>query len=300
MTRIMLALLMGFLACDSAASRTPSEQPMRVVSLAPHLTELVYTLDAEKHLVGAVEWSDYPEAAQALPRIGDAFRFDLERIVALETTHALSWVGGTPLAAVEQLQSLGIEVIELETQTLDQIADALRQLGALLGQQAHAAAAVAEYDRRRSAYEQRVAERPQIDVFYQVSERPLFTLGGPHVINEVFELCGARNVFEGLNTEASVVGREAVIGLQPDAMIAGQNQPALISAEQHGQRSALDHWLEYPHIPAVACGHLWLVDPALLVRPTPRILDGADRLCEWLDQVRQHLAEDPACSNDRG
>ena len=271
---------------------------IRAISLAPHLTELVFTAGAGQRLVGTVEWSDYPAAALDIPRIGDAFRFDMERIAALDTTHALAWDGGTPVAAIQQLESLGIEVIQVRTRTLDEIAQALQTIGRRFGSAETADRATAEFMQQKNALAGARDYPALLPIFYQVSERPLFTLGGRHVINEVFALCGARNVFDDLPIEASVVGREAVITAQPLAMIAGSNAEPVTawSAEPAWPvQPPLGHWQSFDLIPAVACGYGWTVDPALLVRPTPRILDGARQLCEWLDHIRQTPAVNPAC-----
>ncbi|MEM7055201.1 MAG: helical backbone metal receptor [Pseudomonadota bacterium] len=287
---------------ESQTAPPKTQAEIRAISLAPHLTELMFTAGAGPHLVGVVEWSDYPEAALKLPRIGDAFRFDIERIVALDTTHALAWTGGTPMAAVQQLESLGVEVIAVEIQTLDDISLALRRLGRLFNSAETAERAAVAFDQQKQTLINKRNNDPQLALFYQVSERPLFTLGAPHVINEVFALCGARNIFDGLQTEASVVGREAVIAAKPYAIIAGTqhetNAQNLATEMGWPEQPPLGHWGKFEQIPAITCGHAWTVDPALLVRPTPRILDGAVLLCVWIDQIRQQSASNQACNID--
>ncbi|MCA1779550.1 MAG: helical backbone metal receptor [Xanthomonadaceae bacterium] len=272
----------------SQATAEPSVQP-KIVSLAPHLTELAFDAGLGERMAGAVEWSDYPPAAHTLPRIGDAFRFDLERIVRLRASHALAWAGGTPSQAIDELRALGIEVRVISIRTLDDIAMTIETLGSLAAEPATAAArAKAFRDRVASFKAAQPASGAKIPVFYQVSEKPLFTLGGRHVINQVFELCGARNVFADLDAEAASVDLEAVLARNPAAMIAGAAA---------GQPDPLAHWHRYRGLRAARCGHFSAVDPDLLVRPTARLLDGAARLCDWLDtNIRQ--AQDPACAFD--
>lgn len=269
-------------AADTSA---PAESP-RIVSLAPHLTELAFDAGIADVLVGVVEWSDYPAAAESLPRIGDAFRFDLERILRLGATHALAWDGGTPPGAIAELKALGVAVEVIETGTLDQIGSAIELLGRLGGNPETAAAAAAEFRAELARFRNRNEPgRAPVSIFYQVSERPLFTLGARHVINEVFALCGAVNAFGELDTEAASVDLEAVLARDPMAIVIGGEASA----------EAGSHWASYPNQQAVACDNILHVDPALLVRPTPRVLDGARKLCAWLDEeVRD--AEDPACS----
>lgn len=266
---------------------TPAESPPpRIVSLAPHLTELAYAAGIGDRLVGAVEWSDFPEAAQSLPRIGDAFRFDLERIVRLEATDALAWAGGTPQPAVDSLAALGVKVHSIQIHSLDGIAEAIERLGQI-GHRPDPANGAA--DKFRQALNQLRRQRPQgapIPVFYQVSADPLFTLGARHPIGEVLALCGARNVFEDLDAAAASVDFEAVLKRWPMVILASADDAA---------PDALRRWRRFDSLPAVACDNLREVDPDRLVRPTPRILDGAAALCEWLArEVRPDLARDCA------
>lgn len=279
------ALLAGLLL--TAGAHAGESGDLRVITLAPHLTELVYAIGAGERLVGVVEWSDFPEAARDLPRIGDAFRFDLETILVLDADVALSWAGGTPESAVRRLQDIGIRVHPVEIRDLDDIGHALEELGDLLGTETAAGAAADAFRHRRRDFRESVAAGREIPVFYQVSARPLYTLGGRHVINEVFELCGARNVFADMDIEAAVVEHESVLAANPLAIVAGHS----------GEGDPLEWWRQrHGNMRAVACGNLLEVEPELLVRPTPRILDGARRLCDWLAGLRR--AEDPACGTD--
>ena len=256
------------------AQQAPAQPAPRIVSLAPHLTELAFEAGIGDLLVGAVEWSDYPAAARELPRIGDAFRFNLERILQLKATHALAWGGGTPPGAIAELENLDLDVEVIEIRTLDQIARAIERLGQLGDRQAAAAERAAKFRRRRMNLElDSSGTQPVVDIFYQVSEKPLFTLGGRHVINEVFGLCGAGNLFGQMKTEAASVDLEAVLARNPLAIVASDD----------GRGDPVAHWQNYPDLPAVACNNLLRVDPALLVRPTPRVLDGARKLCQWLE-----------------
>ena len=262
---LVLTMGLGFFAQTALA-----EKP-RVIALAPHLAELVFAAGAGETLVATVVWSDYPEAAAALPRIGDAFRLDLERIVGLDVDIALAWEGGTPPAAAERLAALGIEVIWIRTRSLAEIGNALIELGERLGQPEHGQAAAADF---QAALQSRPAASADslIPTFYQVSERPLFTLGGRHIINEILTRCGARNVFADLDVTASAVDREAVLARQPRLILAGQDGSQVDPlALWQRDRDALPEDLR-----------LLEVDPDILIRPTPRIVAGIDQLCAAL------------------
>lgn len=269
--------LLIYLFCTPthAQSSTP-----RIIALAPHLTELAYAAGAGEYLVGVVAYSDYPQEASQLPTIGDAFRFDIEKIVSLRANTALAWSGGTPSAVANQLRSLGIEVVWLETRNLDQIAQALVDIGQLLEDQSTSIQAAEAFDQALSRYNPSAMTIDQTDrvrIFYQISERPLYTFGGRHVINEVFERCGAVNVFSDMDTEALQVDKEAVIARTPTMILVGID-PGMSSSSKG---EALAHWQSQHK--ALAATTLHEVDANLLVRPTPRIIDGIEKLCALLD-----------------
>jgi iron complex transport system substrate-binding protein len=266
---------MAFLLALALSSGTRAEnEPLRVISLAPHLTELAYTAGAGETLVGVVEWSDWPAEARELPRIGDAYRFDFETIIGLGPDLALAWRGGTPDAVTDRLRSLGIEVLWIETASLDQIATALEHIGGRLHSSDEARRAAEAYRKQLAALD-RTRPNSGVTIFYQVSAQPLFTLGGRHVITEVFETCGARNAFADLDTEAAAVDREAVVARAPDLIIAGRNdagddplatwRDSLLS---DGGRTRLE-----------------AVDAERLVRPTPRIIEGIEFVCDLVDEA---------------
>ena len=243
-------------------------EPPRVIALAPHLAELVFAVDAGETLVGTVAWSDYPPEAAELPRIGDAFRLDLERIIGLDPDIALAWEGGTPAAAAERLAGLGIELVWVRTRSLEEIATALTELGRHLGRPDAARAAVDRFRRALAARPVQPTET-RIPAFYQVSDRPLYTLGGRHIINEVLARCGARNVFADLDSEAAAVDFEAVLARRPLLIIA---------ADEPGQADRLARWRSNrSSLPDQA--RLIEVNPDTLIRPTPRIIEGLDELC---------------------
>ncbi|HLS04740.1 MAG TPA: cobalamin-binding protein [Wenzhouxiangella sp.] len=264
--------VLALLVCSPVAA---GDGQMRTVTLAPHLTELVYEIGAQEHLVGVVEWSNWPEEAKALPRIGSAFRFDMEAILSLDTELALAWSGGTPPAVGQQLENLGIEVLWLQTRSLDEIAEAVELLGQRLETTRPAREIADRFRSKTERLRERYKDNPPASIFYQVSAQPLFTLGGRHVISEVFRTCGAHNIFDDLDTEAAAVDREAVIARQPDFIIAGSSDE---SAE------ALAKWEESRLVDREQT-RLVAVDADLLVRPNLRIIEGIEFICELVAEA---------------
>ncbi|MEE4638593.1 MAG: cobalamin-binding protein [Wenzhouxiangella sp.] len=266
---LVLATLFMMLALGAAPGFART-QPPRVIALAPHLAELAFAAGAGDTLVGTVAWSDYPDEAAALPVIGDAFRLDLERIVGLDPDLALAWQGGTPAAAAKRLETLGIEVMWIRIRGLTDIGTALTALGQRLGHSEQGRAAAEAY---RSALAARPpAPETHLQAFYQVSERPLYTLGGRHILGEVLSRCGARNIFADLDVEAAAVDYEAVLARKPQVIIAG-NEP---DGDDPLARWRHDRGLLPDELTLIA------LDPDTLIRPTPRIIEGIDLLCARL------------------
>jgi iron complex transport system substrate-binding protein len=263
---------------DGTGATTELAAPARrIVSLAPHATELLFAAGAGERVVGVVKGSDAPAAAARLPRIGDVNGLDLERIVALQPDLIVTWPYTTP-AQVALLRSRGIAVFTTDAHQVDDIARDLESLGTLAGTSSVAGAAARSLRERAAALTGAAAGRRLVRVFYQVSSAPVFTIGGNHLIDAALTACGGINVFGDVPIPAPQVDVEAVIARHPDAIVAattGARRPAW-----------LDAWRAWPQIPAVAASNLLVVDADRLHRAGPRFVDGMAELCAALEQVR--------------
>ncbi len=267
---------------DDAGNRVVLPRPaMRIVSLAPHITELLYAAGAGSKVVGAVEFSNFPDAATRLPRIGSHGAFDLERIAALKPDLAVVWGSGNPPGQVAQLRRLGIPVFVSEPRRLEDIATSLRQMGSLANVPAGDAAS--DFARRLAALRTRHADAAPVSVFYAIWNQPLMTVGGTHVISAALALCGGRNVFAALAQPAAQVALEAVLRADPEVIVA--------SGMDAARPEWLDDWRRWPQLKAVKNGNLFFIPPDLLQRHTPRLLDGVEQLCAALDSARQRRAQ---------
>lgn len=250
----------------------------RIVSLAPDLAELVYDVDAGALLVGTSRYSDYPVAARKLPRIGDAFRFDLERIVALKPDLILAWQGGTPVAAIERLRALKLPMLVIGTQRLTDIATNLELIGKATGHESEAHSAAQAFLAGLENLRQQYAGRKPVRVFYEISAEPLYTIGGEQIISRTIELCGGRNIFSDLTAPAAPVSLEAVLVHDPQAIVTGGDS---------GAAARLKEWQHWPQISAVKTRSLFSIPGDLLARSTPRILEGGQQLCKALEKTRE-------------
>lgn len=250
----------------------------RIVSLAPHVTELVYAAGAGAQLVGAVQYSDYPEAAKALPRVGGYTSVDLEAVAALKPDLVVAWRSGNRNTHLDRLAALGIPVYVTEPRSLPDIARSLEALGRLAGTEAEASAAADAFRAHLAALRERYGARPPVPTFYQIWNQPLMTVNGQHLISDVIRLCGGDNVFAGLGQLAPTINVEAVLAANPEVVIA--------SGMDESRPEWLDQWKRWGSLTATARGNLFFIPPDLIQRHTPRILDGAERLCAQLDEAR--------------
>lgn len=264
---------------DDTGKPVVLEKPaQRIISLAPYITELLFAAGAGKAVVGVSEFSDYPEAARLLQQVGGGGGLDLEAVIALQPELVVAWQSGNPRGQVERLQSLGITVFLSEPRRLEDVPATLQRLGRLAGTAAVAAAQADSFNRRYAALREKYAHRPKVSVFYQIWEQPLMTLNGEHLFSDVLRLCGGENVFKALPALAPQIDIEAVLLANPDVIVVAaddENSPLLTA------------WQRWPQLSAVKQDHVYAVPRDLLVRHSPRILDGATRLCELLDDIRR-------------
>ncbi|MDN8063714.1 cobalamin-binding protein [Burkholderia gladioli] len=268
---------------DAGRTVTLSAPARRVISVAPHATELLYAAGGAAAMVGAVSYSDYPEAARALPRVGDNRSLDLERIVALKPDLIVVWRHGNADRQTAQLAALGIPLYFSEPKRLDDVAVSLDKLGRLLGTRAQADRAAADYRQRIAALRARYAARPPVTVFLQIWDRPLTTLNGAQIVSDVLRLCGGRNVFAALQPVAPTVSDEAVLAADPEAIVA----TAQGATASDASLPSLERWRRWPSLAAVARSNLFAVDGDWLTRPTPRLALGAEQVCRDLETARE-------------
>jgi iron complex transport system substrate-binding protein len=267
---------------DAGEQVTLAAPAERVVALAPHAVELAYAAGGGGKLVGAVSYSDYPDAAKALPRVGTNTTLDLERIAALKPDLVIVWRHGNSQRQLDRLRALGIPLYRSEPHKLDDVATDLIALGTLMGTSEPAHAAAADYRAKIAALRARYAGRSPVTVFYEAWADPLMTLNGAQIISDVITLCGGRNVFANLAPLVPTVSTEAVVAADPEAIVTSSGG----ATKPNAQLPSLAAWRAWPRMTAVARDNLFAIDGDLLTRPAPRLTQGAETLCRDLDLAR--------------
>lgn len=251
----------------------------RIVSLAPHMTETLFAAGAGALIVGTVDYSDYPEAAKKIPRVGGYSRLDLEAVAALKPDLIVGWQSGNAAAHLDKLKGLNYTMYVSQPNRIEDVASEIERLGVLAGTSAAANAEVKRYRDKLATLRAQYTGKATVRTFYQIWKQPLMTVGRNQIISDAIRLCGGDNVFGKLEQMAPTVTVEAVIAANPEAIIAsgmGDSRPEW-----------LDDWKKWTSIEAVKRDNLFFVQPELIQRHTPRLLDGTEMLCKHLETVRE-------------
>jgi iron complex transport system substrate-binding protein len=269
---------------DDQGNTVVLQQPaQRVVTLAPHATELVFAAGGGDRIVGTVGYSDYPPAAKDIPRVGDHKQIDIERIIALKPDLMIVWLHGNSERQLEHIRKLGIPFYYSEPHKLEDIPDSVQRIGQMLGTEKHAQQTANEQRQQLAKLAAQYRGRPAVRVFYQVWSRPLYTLNGQHIMTDVIRLCGGENVFARLSTTSPTVSIESVLAENPEVIITGDRNDK--------SKTTLDIWQPYSTMLAVQRDNLFPINADLLNRAGPRLINGAAAVCEKLELARHRRGE---------
>ncbi|MDH5425607.1 MAG: cobalamin-binding protein [Gammaproteobacteria bacterium] len=262
---------------DDGYSVSFSSPAKRIISLAPHATELLFAAGASVQVVATVSYSDFPEQAKTIPRIGSYKKIDMESVVKINPDLIIAWNSGGVEQQIADLKRLGFKVYLSEPTSFEDVATNIINMGKILGTTETAQAAAGVYLQELGRLKKKYNNLKPVDVFYQVWNIPLRTINNGHLISSVIKFCGGHNVFGELSMRAPKVGIESVIEKNPQAIIIGMSED---------RKDWVDPWFQWKSIDAVKNNHIYSVNADLIVRQGPRVLQGAKRVCEVLEKVR--------------
>lgn len=263
---------------DLGTTITLARPAQKIISLSPHVTELVFAAGAGDHLIGTVKYSDYPEAAKAIPRVGDNRQLDIERIIAMKPDLLVVWMHGAFERQLEPLRKSGIPYYFSDPHKLEDVPATLLKLGTLFGTEKQAQIAAAEFSQQLNQLIAHYQNKPKVRTFYQVWSKPIYTLNDKNIVSDAIRICGGENIFGHLSAAAPVVGLESVIQENPEVILTGDSKLQATSG--------LEQWKDIKNLLAVKNNNLIVVDGDLLNRAGPRIIEGAKAVCAALDQAR--------------
>lgn len=262
MSRLWLAVLLLVLSSPALAA-------LRVVSLAPSLSEIVVELDSADLLVGVLDAGERPAAIADVPSVGRYGQLDMERLLSLKPDLLLLWPASVGAGQRDLLKRLNIPIFVAEPHTLTQLAAQIEAIAEQIGRPERGAKRAAELREQLDDLRQRYRRDVPLRVFYQVWDKPLYTVGGGQIISDALEVCGARNVFADLDLPAPQVSIEAVLQREPEVIVAGD-------------QAQLEAWTAWPQVAAVRQGRLLLVADKGLERPSGQMISATAKLCQLI------------------
>lgn len=285
---LSVACLAEIRVSDDLGREVVLQRPaQRIVSLAPHNTENLFTAGAGDLVVGTVEHSDYPQPALAIPLVGNYTRINIEAVLALKPDLVIAWAGGNPEEPLRRLAQFGIPVFYSEPTNFERIISNIERFSMLSGRQEAALQHIAAMKQLYRQLKDQYSGKPPVRVFYQVWNRPLITLNGQHSVSRAIELCSGENVFADEPTIAPKINIEGVIARNP--------QLILLAGHDNSQASNwITQWMQWPAIDAVTHRQVRQIDADIVNRPTRRFLEGTREMCELIDGARHQLMEKPA------
>ena len=276
----ILCLILSVQAQAQTAAKDVIQVPaQRIVALAPHTVELMYSLGAGERIIATTEFADFPAEAKEIPRVGGYNGLQIERIFELQPDLVLAWDGGNKGEDIDRLEKLGLRVVRSQIESIDEIPSHLELLGELLGLEAEAHQIAQDFRDELAQVRGRHYEKPSVRFFYQLWLEPLKTLTSDSWVNESLHSCGGENVFSPQTGSAyPQVSIENVLLKEPQVIIVPSHHGDVIATGEM--------WQAWPEIPAVADAHIYYIDGDILHRPTLRVLQGMREVCRVFDLIR--------------
>lgn len=265
----------------SVVLRRPAQ---RIVALAPHIVENLFSIGAGDRIVGVMQYSNFPEQANDIEIVGSYESVNFERILDLDPDLIITWQTGNSQSSIQRLADLGYPIYIDQPDSVNDIAKSLRDFGTLTGLSDVAKSKAISFLSEIESFEAANKSKPVVSSFYQVWNSPLQTINGSHIISHAIEICGGENIYADEFAIAPVINIESVLERNPDVIIA--------SGMSESRPEWLDEWIRWPSLHAVKNNNLFHVNPDIIQRHTLRIVQGIESICQQLDQARSRSAQE--------
>lgn len=276
---LMLAYILVLSGLFASLARATPPPLKRVVSLAPHITELIYAAGAGHYLIATVDSSDYPPAAKNLPRVGTGITLSNEHLLTLNPDAVIAWQASQAAVALSpSLNKLAIAQLYSAPQRLTDIPHEIRRFGRLFGTETIAMPYADALDQRIHQLTSRYKKAKTVAVFIEVESNPLYTIGKDPLINDMLASCGAVNVYGHSRVGAPHVNIEDLLLKNPMLVLITSRNPTVLTERLH-------YWQRL-QLPAAQKEHIFRIDPDSLYRPGPRLIDAAAEICAMADTLR--------------
>ena len=293
-SQVLLGISLSFSSLDSFAKQEgyPQSQPWsyskRIITLAPHLSELVDSAGGSDRLVGVSAFSNYPASVKQLPVTSDARSIDLEKMKSLRPDLIIYWRGGTSESQIQSIKKTfnkEVQFIAVEPKKLTDVAADIERIGKALGTEPIAKKnadalrlKIAGLNTKQQSANQKNISKRKVKVFYQVWAQPLMTLNKDHIISDIIQLCGGEQLFANEKVLVPTVSREAVIKANPEIIFT--------AIDNQKMSSDWSMWTSFPQLAATKNKAFVDLDGDIISRPSPRIMQGAQKICAEINQLR--------------
>ena len=267
--RRVLVILSLILSIQTTIVLAAQQVPQKIITLSPHLAELVYSLGSGQQLIGVIEHSDYPAAVQDIPRIGSASGLDVERILSMKPDLVLAWQGGTRESDIRKLEGLGLKLVSINSASLQDIPESLKTLGEILSQQQRSSLLIDAYNKHLQTISGKYIDKRPHSIFIEISSQPLMGLTNHHPFATGLELCGLKNIFANMNKAAIVTDLESILSRDVE----------LVLLRESGNSNEFRERENFYGVSADSTVSFASFDEDRAFRQTPRLLDAVDELC---------------------
>jgi iron complex transport system substrate-binding protein len=289
-SQLLLGISVGFSSNDSFAKqdRYTQSHPQRIITLAPHLSELVDSAGGSDRLVGVSAFSNFPTSVKQLPITSDARSIDLEKMKSLRPDLIIYWRGGTSESQIQSIKKTfnkDVQFISVQPKKLSDIANDIETIGKALGTDSVAKKnadalrlKIAELNTKQQSANQKNISKRKVKVFYQVWAQPLMTLNQDHIIGDIIQRCGGEQLFANEKVLVPTVSREAVIKANPEIIFTAVDSTKI--------NTDWSMWSSFPQLAATKNRAFIDLDGDIISRPSPRIMQGAEKICTEINKVR--------------
>lgn len=282
---LVLGLFASFGIIASSISFAQNKQalhPQRIITVAPHLSEVVEAAGGANRLISVSAYSNFPESVKKLPITSDARSIDLEKMKSLRPDLIIYWRGGTPESQIESIKKTftSIQVVSVEPKKITDIANDIETIGKLLGTETiakkNADAFRAQITELKYQYQNK--NKRKVRVFYQVWAQPLMTLNQDHLIADIINICGGEQLFAKEKLLVPTVSREAVVKANPEIIFT--------AVDTQQMKTDWSMWSSIPQLAATQRKAFIDIDGDMISRPSTRIMQGAKKICSEIDKIR--------------
>jgi iron complex transport system substrate-binding protein len=255
---------------------TFSFPPKRIVSLAPNITEILFSLGLDKEIVGVSIHCNFPEKAESRVRVGSYISLDFERITSLKPDLIIATGAGNTREMVDRLEKLGFMTYVIFPKNFNDILQSIADIGQIVNREKETRGIIGGMRKRSQRVIELTKDLPRPKVFVQIGDAPVVTVGKGSFADDLIRLAGGENIAGKEKEVYPRFGMEEILKRSPEVIVISSMNP------KGDYQKTLQEWTRWKTIPAVKNGRIYLIDSDLIDRPSPRIVDGLEELARVL------------------